>query len=378
MRGTGAEYGKLLQAERVVDGVDEEEPASSKTPLVPVSPARSGTSVGITKPPMIALKLVVLLAVTLQNTAYALARRYSRGHLRETYSTSSVLMVMEAAKILLSMGMIVYSGAPSDVPVGSSGSKYVFLIRHSQKMMVPSVIYLVMNILGFVALGHIDAATFSIIAQMKVFTTATFSVLMLDRSLAPRKWRALCTLVIGVILISHQSMPRSEGNHAAHERMMTEWLVGMAASLGDVILSGFVSIYFEKVLKSKTETYSVWDRNFQLSFWSMIIYLPIMIYDNPVNPFAGWSGTTAVCAAVGALGGVLVALSIKLADSIMKTIATTGAIVLTTALNAVFLHGPYSLSIASGALIVIVSVFNYNDDGDPHPPAVPARAKGQP
>ena len=58
-----------------------------------------------------------------------------------------------------------------------------------------------------------------------------------------------------------------------------------------------------------------------------------MVYDNPNNPFAGWSGTTAVCAAVGALGGVLVALSIKLADSIMKTIATTGAIVLTTSSN---------------------------------------------
>ena len=129
-----------------------------------------------------------------------------------------------------------------------------------------------------------------------------------------------------------------------------------------------------------------------------------MVYDNPNNPFAGWSGTTAVCAAVGALGGVLVALSItntntntnpspspnpnpnpspnpnpnpnpspdlnqvalsiKLADSIMKTIATTGAIVLTTALNAVFLNGPYSLPIASGALVVVVSVFNYNDTGD--------------
>ena len=175
---------------------DEEadESASSKTPLVqqPETPQASPP-----KAPRIALKLVVLIAVTLQNTAYALARRYSRGHLRETYSTSSVLLVMEAVKMVLSMFMIGSGGAPSDVPSGSALSKFVFLLRRSQKMMVPAVIYLVMNILGFVALGHIDAATFSIIAQMKVFTTATFSVLMLNRALAPRKWRALCTLVIG-------------------------------------------------------------------------------------------------------------------------------------------------------------------------------------
>merc|ERR1712070_739876 len=114
--------------------------------------------------------------------------------------------------------------------------------------------------------------------------------------------------------------------------------------------------YFEMVLKSKAETYSVWDRNLQLAFWSSLIYAPIMLYDNPSDPFQGWSIVTLACAAVGALGGVLVALSIKHTDSIMKTIATTGSIVLTTILNAAFLNGPLTLPIWTGALIVIISV----------------------
>lgn len=92
------------------------------------------------------------------------------------------------------------------------------------------------------------------------------------------------------------------------------------------------------------------------------MYAPIMFYDNPTDPFAGWTIVTLSCAAVGALGGVLVALCIKHADSIMKTIATTGAIVLTTVLNAAFMNGPYSLPIVAGGLVVVVSVFNYNDD----------------
>ena len=99
------------------------------------------------------------------------------------------------------------------------------------------------------------------------------------------------------------------------------------------------------------------------------------------------SVVTLGCAAVGALGGVLVALSIKYVrspprndhnhssfslktralwqtDSIMKTIATTGSIVLTTVLNAAFLSGPFTLPIWAGGLVVVVSVFNYNDTGD--------------
>jgi UDP-sugar transporter A1/2/3 len=138
----------------------------------------------------------------------------------------------------------------------------------------------------------------------------------------------------------------------------------MAASFGDVLLSGFVSIYFEMVLKSKTETFSVWDRNLQLAFWSMLIYAPIMLYDRPNDPFGGWSVITLLCAACGALGGVLVALSIKYTDSIMKTIATTGSIVLTTVLNAAFLQGPFTLPILTGTIVVVISVFNYSDPGD--------------
>ena len=44
------------------------------------------------------LKLTILVAVTLQNTGYALVRRYSRGQLKETYSTSSVLLAMEIGR----------------------------------------------------------------------------------------------------------------------------------------------------------------------------------------------------------------------------------------------------------------------------------------
>ena len=225
-----------------------------------------------------------------------------------------------------------------------------------------------MNILGFVALGHLDASTFSIVAQMKVFTTAIFSVFILGRNLPARKWRALATLTLGVVLISNEAMPRSQPGpnetRRDHEHRYKEFMIGMAASFGDVVLSGFVSIYFEMVLKSKTETFSVWDRNLQLAFWSSLIYAPIMMYDNPTDPFQGWSVATLGCAAVGALGGVLVALSIKYTDSIMKTIATTGSIVLTTVLNAAFLSGPFTLPIWAGGLVVVVSVFNYNDNGE--------------
>ena len=305
------------------------------------------------------LQLGILLAVMLQNSGYALLRAYSRGTLKEQYSSSSVLLAMELVKLAVSGYMVTASSEPSDVPPGAALSKYAHLLRRSLKMAVPAVIYLAMNMLSFVALARIDAATFSIVAQLKVLTTAAFSCALLGRSLHVRKWRALLTLTLGVILISAETKPKADSISWSGE-----WAVGFGAVLAEVVLSGFASIYFERVLKSADEVYSVWDRNFQLAVWSIAIYTPMMLRDNPTAPFAGWSAVAAVCAAVGALGGVLVALCLKHADSVTKTIATTGAIVLTTLVNAAFLDGPMSLAVATGALLVVLSVFSFNDNGE--------------
>ena len=65
-------------------------------------------------------------------------------------------------------------------------------------MLVLATIYGVMNILSFVALIYIGAGEFTICAQLKILSTAMFSVLVLGTSLSIAKWRALGLLVIGI------------------------------------------------------------------------------------------------------------------------------------------------------------------------------------
>lgn len=315
-----------------------------------------------------AMKILILVAVMLQNTAYALLRAYSRGTLKETWSTSSALLAMELAKLVLSSWQLHVSDAPTDVPRHlSMAGKWLHLLnlRSSAKMAVPALIYLIMNILSFYALGRIDAATFAIVSQLKVLTTAVCSVAVLGRSLTARKWRALFTLTLGVVLITAETHPGGGGGSSYGSGAgRLAWLLGLLAVVVEVVLSGFASIYFEKVLKSADETYSVWDRNFQLASWSILVYAPLTLHENPASPFAGWSWMAAACAAAGALGGVLVALSLKYADSVTKTIATTGSIVLTTLLNAGCLDGPFTLAIVVATLQVITSVFSFGDNGE--------------
>ncbi|KNC86150.1 hypothetical protein SARC_01676, partial [Sphaeroforma arctica JP610] len=187
-------------------------------------------------------------------------------------------------------------------------------------MVVPAVVYLVMNLLSYVALERIDAGLFTVFAQCKVLSTALFAYFIVGKKLAARKWRALLLVVSGATLISLETKPVSA--NAFDDGVSSEFMIGITAVMGEVLLSGFISVYFEKVLKKTTSAVllTVWDRNVQLAIYSICIYLPIAMYHSPgyVNVLHGWSGVTCCVAFLGSAGGILVALCIRYTNAVDK------------------------------------------------------------
>lgn len=68
---------------------------------------------------------------------------------------------------------------------------------------------------------------------------------------------------------------------------------------------------------------------------------------------------------LGAAGGLLVALSIKYGDAILKTLATTAAIILSSVLDWWFLGGPLTPIMMIAGVQVILSICNYTFDATP-------------
>ena len=143
--------------------------------------------------------------------------------------------------------------------------------------------------------------------------------------------------------------------------------IGTMAVIIEVTLSGFASIYFEKVIKTDSEQLGIWERNFQLALGSFPIYLAFMIYDggSKAGYAGGWSPVAWVLALLGAAGGLLVALSIKYGDSILKTLATTGAICLSSLLDHFWLGGPLTPVMVIAGFQVIIAICNYTFDTTP-------------
>ena len=151
--------------------------------------------------------------------------------------------------------------------------------------------------------------------------------------------------------------------------------LGTMAVLIEVTLSGFASIYFEKVIKTDPEQLGIWERNYQLSLGSIPIYIGFLIWDEggTAGYGGGWSVNAVLLALLGAAGGMLVALSIKHGDSILKTLATTGAIIFSATLDHFLLGGPLTAIMCIAGVQVILAICNYTFDLSP--PEVPLQVE---
>ena len=305
------------------------------------------------------VRILVLIVLCAQNSIYTVLRRYSLGTLKEKYNKYEVLLVAEIIKIIFSAYMI------SKLPEYEQDltKKLKWLAIRSKKMFMLAAMYGAMNVLSFVSLKNIGAGMFTVFAQLKIITTAGFSAVILGRRYSMPRWRALVSLMLGVLLFSEPVWNTSE-EHPKDTNMA----IGVTAVLIEVSLSGFSSIYFEKVIKTdNNQKLGIWERNFQLSLWSFPLYIIFIFFgsgdDYPIG--AHWSMTAFMLSILGATGGLLVALSIKYGDSILKTLATTAAIILSSVLDHFWLGGPLTPIMNIATCQVIIAICNYTFNKTP-------------
>ena len=225
------------------------------------------------------------------------------------------------------------------------------------KVCIPSAIYLVQNNLLYVAASNLDVATYQITYQMKILTTAFFSIVILNRTLIKTQWISLVLLLMGVVMVQLSDAKETNVNTENQSRV-----TGFFAAITATFLSGLAGIYFEKILKGSDV--SVWMRNVQLSLLSLPIGIVVVMFKHGQDIsdngfFFGYDVFVWYLVVLNATGGLLVAMVIKYADNILKGFACSLAIIITCIVS-VFLFGfTLSLQFIAGAAFVIASVFLY-------------------
>ncbi len=108
-------------------------------------------------------KYVSLIVLVFQNTALVLTMRYSRTIEGPKYLASTAVVLMEVLKLTTSGLMVLYNLKGDISATISTFRKEIFEnVEEMVKISVPSVLYTIQNNLLYLALSHLNAATFQV------------------------------------------------------------------------------------------------------------------------------------------------------------------------------------------------------------------------
>ncbi|CAG2164769.1 unnamed protein product [Oppiella nova] len=328
-----------------------------------VSSATSGTKVSaldqLRNGTKETLKYASLVTLTVQNAALSLTMRASRTQ-NHLFISSTAVIISEVIKLLTCLVMVLIDEGSVRKLVQSLRRHIINEPKDTLKVAVPSIVYYIQNNLIFLGATHLDAATSQVTYQLKILTTALFSVFVLKKRLYNHQWLALVILFIGVALVQLVEITKKSNTSSQEQNP----LLGFTAILMACVLSGFAGVYFEKILKSSSEV-SLWIRNIQLSAIAIPFGLiQVFVTDSQLVSekgfFYGYTLLTWIVVLLQAQGGLLVAVVVKYADNILKGFATSLSIILSCIVSVYVFQFEVTLQFVLGASLVIGSIFLYS------------------
>ncbi|XP_013875454.1 CMP-sialic acid transporter isoform X2 [Austrofundulus limnaeus] len=266
------------------------------------------------------------------------------------------LCLAEVIKLILSLGMLTKESGSINRLKNTIMENIIFSPKELLKLSVPSIVYAIQNNMAFVALSNLDAAVYQVTYQLKIPCTALCTVFMLNRSLGRLQWFSVFMLCSGVILVQWKPA------EATKVQVEQNPIVGFVAVSVAVLCSGFAGVYFEKVLKSSDT--SLWVRNIQMYLSGILITLA-GVYMNDGEKilekgfFFGYTPWVCFVVFLASVGGLYTSVVVKYTDNIMKGFSAALAIVISTIASVVLFGLQITITFATGALLVCISIYLY-------------------
>nr|XP_021409009.2 UDP-galactose translocator [Lonchura striata domestica] len=332
------------------------------------------------------VKYASLGVLVLQNASLVLSIRYVRTLPGERFLPTTAVVMAEAMKgsACLLLLLIQHRGSVRQTAV-TLHEAVVGQFGDTLRLAVPSLIYTLQNNLQYVAISNLPAATFQVTYQLKILTTALFSVLLLGTALSRLQWLSLALLFAGVALVQAEqaravppagAAAPSPGPEAAP---VQSYAVGLAAVAASCLSSGFAGVYFERLLKRSGG--SIWLRNVQLGAVGTAVGLGAMLAaEGPavaaLGFFYGYNGAVWAVVVNQAAGGLLVAVVVRYADNILKGFATALSILASTAASAHLFGFRPRAPFLAGTAMVLAAVVLYGRPRGARPGAQPGALPG--
>ena len=141
-----------------------------------------------------------------QFTGATLFMRYARSRQGPLFLSSTAVVFAEIIKLILSIGILWLQQHFNIQKLLELLMKELHDPIDNLKILIPSMLFVIQSNLIYFSITFLDAATFQVTSQLKILTTAFFSVLLLpNRRYSVIQWLALFILFIGVSLVQWEA-----------------------------------------------------------------------------------------------------------------------------------------------------------------------------
>lgn len=318
----------------------------------------------------ISLKHVSFVMLVVQNTALSIVSKYSRETSGPKYRPSSVVLLVELLKFALCYVMLLKTKRWDWKASMHTLQIEVFADKKGlTKMAVLAFLYALQNMFALVAYDYVDVATYQIVYQLKIITTAMFMIVLLHRRFSIVQWCAMLALMAGVAICSYSRLPSAKEH--ADAAMDSKRFIGICVMVGLAVNSGLAAAYFERVMKAHKGVATLqtldplWTRNLQLSAISVgVTCIDLVrnfgeVWTNGF--FHGFHPSVFGVVFLQAVGGLTIAAVVRYSDNIVKNFGTSFSLIFSCIISNYMFNQTATFSFYFGVFLVVGSVFVYGD-----------------
>lgn len=270
------------------------------------------------------------------------------------FSSTSMYLIAEFAKLCISITLFMPE-------VREKGFKMP-AVSYIAPFAVPAFLYLITNNLGVQMQTEMDPATYQVLANMKILSTALLYRIIIKKPITQLQWGALGLLAVAGVLNSYGGFKAKAGETSASEIHIT--LKGLAMITLYCTLSGLAGVYSEYILKKKYET-SIHLQNallytFGCIFNGSVFLMSALSSDDPatyLNLFHGYSIFTWILILTQATAGLIMSSIIKHGSNITRLFFIACAMLVTTTLSILIFGLQLNAYFCAAFLIVLVALY---------------------
>ncbi|ELU08858.1 hypothetical protein CAPTEDRAFT_125710 [Capitella teleta] len=258
-----------------------------------------------------------------------------------SFSSSAMVFVTEVMKLLISLSLLLKESTSTVLSLPSFKEVLPFSI--------PAVLYTFNNNLAVHMQLQMDPATYQVLSNLKILTTAALYRMIIKRPISVLQWIALGMLTLAGAFNSYGGLQSSTESMSAGVIHLT--LQGLLMISLYALVSGLAGVYMEFILK----------RRYEAEFNQILILFFCTIFTvEDGNLFNGFNIFTWILICSQAVCGLIMSAVMKHGNNITRLFLISCAMLVTTLLSIAIFYLKLNVYFCISFLLVIGALILYH------------------